>query len=627
MEKNNPIVTYKKVNVIVQKVIHDVQNGYKASFKVLNRENPLSSLSSIVIAGNIPEMPAGTYMVIDFDWDTRSRKGRLVNYTIYVGDVNGKPHRNIGILEKNIPDFCLDTFVNMVDFHKRSGFLWKEVVRVYKNPYEVCSFEEADSIFKETGRKKNDPIRLNALLRELVSKARKCRKDHLTVLEFIKFLEKIELQGSYSPLSVIQKADLMESDAFYLKENPEKGEPCFYDAEIYRASEYIKRDMEKRGILQTEFLQESQIAGFMPVDELDEDQMAALMCLKTTKPSAIAGGAGSGKTTEIMTVIQCYTENHPDASIGLFAPTGRASRRLESVTGWNAYTIHRGVGKLIDTDFAAFNEYNKLPCSLVIVDESSMIDTLLMYDLLRAIREDAKIIFVGDHNQLYPVGVGEPFFTFMEENLCDVFYLRQNHRQNNEDIKRNADLALAGKPFVDGGHVVVRDVPWSELPKLLKDITDAGGEMASPSKLQIISPFTKMNDYINNILRKNGEVTRRQFSIGDKVIAIKNRDDYCNGDIGYVMDITDNCIFVQFEDGRRICVENSLLDDIRLAYSITVHKMQGSESSKVFLFLPKDENRFIDKRLLYTGVTRAKDELSIYYYRENDDFTALTSAS
>ncbi len=320
-------------------------------------------------------------------------------------DVNGKPHRNIGILGKNIPDFCLDTFVNMVDFHKRSGFLWKEVVRVYKNPYQVCSFEEADSIFKATGRKKNDPVRLNALLRELVAQAGKCRKDHLTVLEFIKFLERIELQGSFSPLSVIQKADLIESDAFLLKDNPEKGEPCFYDAEIYRASEYISQDMKKRGILQTKFLEDNQIEGFMPVDELDEDQMAALMYLNATKPSVITGGAGSGKTTEIMSVIQCYTENHPDAFIGLFAPTGRASRRLENVTGWNAYTIHRGVGKLTDTNFAAFNEYNKLPCNLVVVDESFMIDTLLMY-----------------------------------------------------------------------------------VPQLLKDITNA--EMASPSKLQIISPFT-----------------------------------------------------------------------------------------------------------------------------------------
>ena len=278
----------------------------------------------------------------------------------------------------------------------------------------------------------------------------------------------------------------------------------------------------------------------------------------------------------------------------LIAPTGKAARRLAEKTKMPATTIHGALRKVPDDDYVFYNSKNLLPYRLIIVDESSMVDTSLMYDLLSAVEKSSKIIFVGDHNQLYPVGYGEPFFDFMK--TLEVYRLTINHRQaEGTDILKNA---LAGMPLECGRGVTVRHISFMEIGNLLTRDEDT----------QIISPYNDLNRQINAFLRKGEE----QLNEGDKIMTIRNTKSYCNGDIGTVVSANSKGVTIEIE-GKRIVVKNSHRKDITLAYAITVHKMQGSEAKRVMVFLPENDS-MVDKRLLYTAVTRAREELEVYYY-------------
>ena len=199
----------------------------------------------------------------------------------------------------------------------------------------------------------------------------------------------------------------------------------------------------------------------------------------------------------------------------------------------------------------------------------------------------------------------QPFFDFLQilsKYKC-VYHLKENHRQEEgTDILTVAEDILADRPIHSGRGVTVKTVNWQELPDLFPKQNE--------QNVQIISPYNDLNMKINDYLR-TGE---GDMNVGDKVIALKNTKEYCNGDIGYItaIDMRKGCLTVDFE-GRRVVVTRAHRYDIQLAYSITIHKMQGSEADRVIVFIPKHD-RFVDKRMLYTAVTRAKKQLEIYYY-------------
>lgn len=180
-----------------------------------------------------------------------------------------------------------------------------------------------------------------------------------------------------------------------------------------------------------------------------------------------------------------------------------------------------------------------------------------------------------------------------------VYRLTINHRQaEGTDILNNAKNALAGMPLECGRGVTVRHISFMEIGDLLTRDEDT----------QIISPYNDLNRQINAFLRKGEE----QLNEGDKIMTIRNTKSYCNGDIGTVVSANSKGVTIEIE-GKRIVVKNSHRKDITLAYAITVHKMQGSEAKRVMVFLPENDS-MVDKRLLYTAVTRAREELEVYYY-------------
>ena len=184
-------------------------------------------------------------------------------------------------------------------------------------------------------------------------------------------------------------------------------------------------------------------------------------------------------------------------------------------------------------------------------------------------------------------------------NTTDVYRLTINHRQaEGTDILKIANAVKDGGTITSGRGVTVKHIGINEI----------GNVLTTDKDTQIISPYNELNNRINTLLK----VGEHDLNIGDKVMLTRNTNDYCNGDIGTITNISEDHTFTIQIEGRTVSVANKHADDITLAYAITVHKMQGSESRKVILFIPEYSN--IDKRMLYTAITRAREELEIYYY-------------
>ena len=597
---------------ILRQELKECRQGYKGCFNF--RAEGSKNTKTLRLTGDIPFIPKGCTLVVTYE--KRNECGYITEYGMPLSE------RNISLLSKQ-EDFDFDDFKKKLSLHKLLGIRWEQIDEARKNPYGIFPFDRADEIFYRMGRAAYHTVRLDAITKEVIKLNRGLRKDSMTVEEFFEYVKIVEGSGAYPALKYKHKLLMLGSDKFVYEHNLVK------DKEIMEAYEYVSKNMHYRcksaiALLSDEAVNSADLSG------LDAGQKDAIKSLATTKPAIITGGAGSGKTTVISALINVYETNKPDGKISLLAPTGRASRRLAEVTGKEASTIHRGLRLIPGEDgelgFSYFCAQNKIDSELVIVDESSMIDILLMARLLKAVGDEAKIIFVGDHQQLMPVGVGEPFFDFLTEsadgNLCEVCRLTNNHRQGKNDIAKNAKHVLDHEPLEEGIGVAIRRCKTSRIPDIAKKIAGNGNDRnnaaMNPSIVQIISPFNGLNDVINNTLRKKEKNSfTDRFSMGDKVIAVHNAKEYCNGDVGFIVDMDELGIMIQFEDGRRVFVDWCDSEDIQLAYSITVHKMQGSECKRVYLFLPKDTSEFVEERLLYTAVTRAKDELCIFYYDSN----------
>jgi len=553
---------------------------------------------SLTVRGNLPEIYDG--MIIGLEISTNASKGakkpiyEVVDYAVEVTAKNETILKNKGV--------DVERYKEMLFNHlqaKKEGVTWEvasiEVDKLYDN---LC-FADADKKHKE---KKNEPKaeeRLRAICKEILTKARGLKKIEYEVDEFIGYVESIEEKGAYNALSSTDKIELIMRDEFGFAYGK------IYDVEMTDKENYVRCNMAKRNRYISELLEEDEIASF--INKLSDslmvqEQIDVLWCLKDKKPCIITGGAGTGKTTVVKSIIECYSKYYDKDEILLVAPTGKASVRLENSTKMPTSTIHKALRKSVEEEYAYYNGSNKLPHKLAIVDESSMIDTALMYDLLRALSDDCKIIFVGDHNQLRPVGYGEPFYDFIK--TLYVYELTQNHRQSEEtDILANANNVLANIPLFNGRSVKVEHISKNAIFDMVEWESNA----------QILTQYRELNAQINNSLKFG----QSDFNVGDKVILLKNTDSYCNGDIGYIVKIEKGRYYIELEDvgvyrdTTKIVVDKK--SDMELAYAITVHKMQGSEAEKVIVFLRRGK---VSKSMLYTAITRARCELEIYYYDE-----------
>lgn len=356
----------------------------------------------------------------------------------------------------------------------------------------------------------------------------------------------------------------------------------------------------------------------------------------------LTGGPGTGKTTTLNGVIHLCTK--AGSTVLLAAPTGRAAKRMTELTGREAKTIHRLLGtQHNDNGQLSFlhDEQNQLKADVIIVDEVSMVDTLLFAGLLRAVRLSARIILVGDADQLPSVGAGHLLHTFIESRRIPVIRLTEIFRQAQEScIIRNAHKIVSGEMpdlleknndffFFDRRNAneaagFLRDLFSRRLPKAYGFTPQNDIQVISPTRKGILGTIAlnqMLQESVNppqygKMIMKNLLYTFRE---GDKVMQIQNQYEMewikehergagiFNGDIGTVttIDKASNTLKVDF-DGKIVTYQQDQLDQLELAYAVTVHKSQGSEFEAVILILPEGRDRLSYRSLLYTAVTRAR---------------------
>lgn len=361
---------------------------------------------------------------------------------------------------------------------------------------------------------------------------------------------------------------------------------------------------------------------------LTDEQVGAVRTSLTSKVSIITGGPGTGKTTIIKELYEAARVAYGQA-VHIATPTGRAAERAKAAISVSLKagdqvpaTIHRTLKYNPFFDRFYYGARKKLPYKFIIIDESSMVDTELMAALLLAVRDDASIVFVGDADQIPPVGPGCPFEDMVNSGALPTSRLTRVFRQaEDSDIKTLAYEIISGNSSVaDTTRVPI--LPVSALPKRLESEVLAGSSIwISPQNKHGLG-VDKLNEVLQNKLNPGlvpGQYVNHKglsFKKGDKVTQRKN--DYglsmYNGDSGLVADVEElkGRLIIASYDKTLKKYPYAKLDNLSLGYCITIHRAQGSEWDKVTLVLPKYSMGMLSNRLLYTAITRAKKDLSIY---------------
>ncbi len=363
-----------------------------------------------------------------------------------------------------------------------------------------------------------------------------------------------------------------------------------------------------------------------------ENQQAAIRCALENKVMVITGGPGTGKTTIVKAILKIFSKLK--IKIMMAAPTGRAAKRMSEMTDHDAKTIHRLLEYSIRKQGFQRNEKNPLDCDLLIVDEASMIDTILMYHLLKAIPATASCIFVGDVNQLPSVGAGNVLNDIIASGFVAVIELNEIFRQakasriivNAHKINEGELPAFNQSEISDPNndfYFIEQDDPEKVLEIILELVNRRIPQrfgFDAIDDIQVLTPMHKgvvgvanLNDQLQSVLNPgNGGVIRgdRTYRINDKVMQIRNNYDkeVFNGDIGRITGICseDRQITISF-DNRDIVYDFSGLDEIILAYAVSVHKSQGSEYPVVILPILTQHYILLQRNLIYTAVTRGRN--------------------
>lgn len=531
--------------------------------------------------------------------------------------------------------------ISMKNIMKMEAVYKEEMVnKVMNDPYiliediEGIGFNSADKIALSLGVKDDDPRRIRAAivyalnLINMESGDTYCGKDDLynRALKIIPTLNETLFTDCFQYLT--NELKIVEEDEkifSYTLNHAERQIATFLRPFIKRkmkendlVDHYLKKVEEKEGIIYSD-------------NQID----AIKSCLKEGI-SIVTGGPGTGKTTIMKAIIEVYELINPDNIIVLAAPTGRASKRITEITNQESMTIHRLLKWDLHTNYFAKNEYDPVVGDLLIVDESSMVDTFLFSKLLAATNNFNQIIIIGDADQLPSVGAGCVLNDLIDSGLIKVNKLNKIYRQKEsssivnlahhiknktiykEDLETTPDFE-----FIDATYIDVVDL-------VIKEISIAMDKGYSLDDVIVLAPIYSgiggidhLNERIRDVYnprrsdKKELNLLKRSFRVGDKILQLKNQpdDDIYNGDIGKLVNISDkndalkaNYLFVDY-DGNLVAYSSNDLINIRHAYAISVHKSQGSEYPYVIMPLIYQYGSMMTKNLVYTGISRAKKKL------------------
>lgn len=529
---------------------------------------------------------------------------------------------------------------------------------IKENPYRLADdiagvgFKIADEIAEKVGIFTDSDFRIRSGI--LYTLLQASAQGHT-------YLPKEELVAQAAELLKVDLSSMdkhlmdMQMDKRLIVKETENGSAVY--AAIYYYTELnvakMLHDLNIRGTEQEEKIrgQLKQIQDQEDI-ELDDLQIQAVVEAVNSGLLIITGGPGTGKTTTINTMIRYFEQE--EMEILLAAPTGRAAKRMTEATGYEARTIHRllelsgvpGDQGSVGMHFER-NEENPLDADAIIIDEMSMVDIQLMQSLLKAINVGTRLILVGDVNQLPSVGPGNVLRDIIASGCFNVVKLTRIFRQASEsDIIVNAhrinrgesiDLAKRSKDFL----FIRRDNPDAIVSAMITLMREKlpGYVHASPFDIQIMTPMRKgalgverlngiLQEYLNppDKSKPERESGGTVFRVGDKVMQIKNnyqiewevRNKYgipldsgmgvFNGDMGIIkeMNMFAEMLTVEFDEGRMVEYSFKQLEELELAYAITIHKSQGSEYPAVVIPVHSGPRMLMTRNLIYTAVTRAR---------------------
>lgn len=518
-----------------------------------------------------------------------------------------------------------------------------------KNPYSLVrkvkgfSFLKADSIALSLGLEANSPERVKSAILHVLSEGASKGHCFLEAKETLKSLgDLLKLEESLlSSLFGKSLSGLEEEGNLVLERS--QGEPCLYLSRTYRAEmnlavkvkelleNKISSGEEKKLKQRVETWLEKYLISLQL--ELSEEQKEAVLMASCHSVFILTGGPGVGKSLTSRLILALFLAMKK--KVALAAPTGRAAKRLHELTGYEAKTLHRLLEWAPKEGKFLKNAEDPLLYDVVIVDETSMLDVFLSEKLFQALKEGSKIILIGDSDQLPSIGPGYVLSHLIESGVVPSVVLTKIFRQGKtSDIVKHSHEINKGKvPLflkqeVSDCHFVPSEPSGvlQHMKEFLLETLPARG--FHESDIQILSP---MNKGLLGCVNLNKEIQKAIFSKkarphslsnanydfhpGDRVIQLSNDYDLgvFNGDIGYVsnVDPKDKSLIVDF-DGRIVVYESEQLGSLALAYAITIHKSQGSEFPVVFIPLVSEHSHMLNRNLLYTALTRAK-QLGLFF--------------
>ncbi|MEK7230019.1 MAG: AAA family ATPase, partial [Candidatus Binatota bacterium] len=357
---------------------------------------------------------------------------------------------------------------------------------------------------------------------------------------------------------------------------------------------------------------------------LEKEQREAILQALQHKVLIITGGPGTGKTTLLVSLLALFRA--ADVSFALAAPTGRAAKRMGEMAGEEAKTIHRLLEYNPRERGFQRGEHRPIEADVVIIDEASMVDLPLLDHLLQAVEPRSHLILLGDVDQLPSVGPGSVLRDLIDSGAVPVVVLRRIFRQSQESlIVVNAHRILRGESLLFGDEREKRDfvfVPRENEAEILETVKTLVKKRSGDKEIQVLSPVHRgslgtvyLNRELQKLLNPGGESIERGetlFRLGDKVMQLRNNYDKAvfNGDLGRIVRIDREAGELQVDfDGRPVSYTMEELDELSLAYAISIHKSQGSEYAAVVIPLHTSHYLMLHRSILYTAVTRGKEHV------------------